>query len=120
MGISGENLVSGYRHIPTDNPRISQSTFSLGLRARALSDNEKDARYVLENMVGNVIIVMGKGREWGGDDGVRRILYGIMLETLTSKRAETKWGGWLETIALSYKMTNGEHRENGNCCRQGW
>lgn len=69
----------------------------------------KDPRYMLENMVGNVIIVMGKGREWGGEgDGVRRILYGIMLETLISKRTETKWGAWLETIALSYKMTNGE------------
>jgi len=55
----------------------------------------------------------------GGDDGVKRILYGIMLETLTSKRTETKWGGWLETTALSY-MTNGEQRENGNCCRQVW
>jgi len=31
-----------------------------------MSDNEKDARYMLENMVGNVIMVMGKGREWGG------------------------------------------------------
>jgi hypothetical protein len=85
-----------------------------------MSNNEKDARYMPENMVGNVIMVMGKGRGWGGDDGVRRILYGIMLETLTSKRTETKWGGWLETIALSYKMTNGEQREYGNCCRQGW
>jgi hypothetical protein len=80
-----------------------------------MSDNEKDARYTLENMVGNVIMVMGKGREWEGDDAVRRILYGIMLETLTSKRTETKWGGWLETTALSYKITNGEQRENGNC-----
>lgn len=34
LRISGENPVSGYRQIPTDNPRISQSTFSLGLRAR--------------------------------------------------------------------------------------
>lgn len=42
------------------------------------------------------------------------------METLTSKQTETKWGGWLETIALSYKMTNGEQRENGNCCgREG-
>jgi len=24
---------------------------------------------MLENMVGNVIMVVGKGREWGGDDG---------------------------------------------------
>jgi hypothetical protein len=58
----GGNPVSGHRQIPTDNPRISQSTFLLGL----MSDNEKDARYTLENMVGNVIVVMGKGREWGG------------------------------------------------------
>jgi len=55
-----------------------------------ISDNEKDARYVLENMVGNLIMVMGKGEnsEWGGDNGARRILYGIMLETLTSKGNE--------------------------------
>jgi hypothetical protein len=85
-----------------------------------MNNNEKDARYMLEDMVGNIIMVMGKGREWGGDDGVRRILYGIMLGTLTSKRTETKWRGWLETIALSYKMTNGEQRENGNRCKQGW
>lgn len=30
-----------------------------------MSENEKDAKYMLENMVGNVIMVMGKGREWG-------------------------------------------------------
>jgi len=50
-----------------------------------MSDNERDARCMLENMGGNVIMMMGKGREGIGGAMVRRILYGIMLETLTSK-----------------------------------
>jgi hypothetical protein len=47
-----------------------------------MSDNEKDARYMLENMVGNVIMVVGKGR---GRWCVRRILYGIMFGDLDFK-----------------------------------
>ena len=82
-----------------------------------MSDNEKDARYMLENMVRDVIMVMGKGREWGGDDGVRRILY---VGDLDFKANGNEVGRLARhTIALSYKMTNGEQRENGNCCRQG-
>jgi hypothetical protein len=57
-----------------------------------VSENEKDAMYMLENMVRNVIMVIGKEREWGKGTMVRRILCGIMLETLISKRTETKWG----------------------------
>jgi len=76
-----------------------------------MSDNEKDARYMLENMMGNVIMVMGKGREWGGGggDGVRRILY---VGDLDFKANGNEVGRLARhTIALSYRMTNGEQRE---------
>lgn len=84
--------------------------------------NEKDARYMLEDMVGNVIMGMGKGRG-GGGDGMGRWCEANTVRNHVGDldfKASGNEVGWLETIALSYKMTNGEHRENGNCCRQGW
>ena len=61
-----------------------------------MSDNEKDTRYMLEDMMGNVIMVMGRGKEMGrgGDDGVKRILY---VGDLDFKATGTTWVGWLDT-----------------------